>query len=173
MPKVFDPEAEASKEMHSAFQTLLGGLGWVTLTRYDISIFVCCLQRVTHAPRMKHLENANKLLKWTQRNTLVCHYRPFSGDRRIRVQAVSDSAFKKEDHEGLAMRGAVIGITTLTSSDSDPGGIFHVIEHYSRKQKRVVRSTFAAELHALIDAIEHGKLIMFALTEILCGGQSA
>ena len=49
----------------------------------------------------------------------------------------------------------------------------HVIEHYSRKQKRVVRSTFAAELHALIDAIEHGKLLMFALCEIYCGALKA
>ena len=32
-----------------------------------------------------------------------------------------------------------------------------------------MRSTFAAEIHALVDAIEHGKLLMFALCEVECG----
>ena len=35
----------------------------------------------------------------------------------------------------------------ISQQDSrHPGGMFHVVDFYSRKQKRVVRSTFAAEL---------------------------
>ena len=69
------------------------------------------------------------------------------------------------------MRGAIIAIGSL--NDANPGGQLHVIEHYARKQKRVVRSTFAAEIHALVDSIEHGKLLMFALAEVLCGSLGA
>ena len=38
---------------------------------------------------------------------------------------------------------------------------------YSRKQKRITRSTFSAELHSLIDAVEVGKLLCFAVSELM------
>ena len=171
LPKTHDPEADASETLHGAYMTLLGGLGWVTLTRYDVSIFICCLQRFNKKPKMRHLQNANKLLAWMQRNTFTCHYHPFPNGTKRRVICISDSAFKKEDHEGLAMRGALIAIGEC--KDGNPGGNLHIIEHYSRKQKRVVRSTFAAEIHALVDSIEHGKLLMYALCELEYGPQKA
>ena len=116
---------------------------------------------------MQHAMAANRLLKWVQRKSLKCHYRPLVGP--VRVVCISDSAFKREDKEGLAMRGAFICI--VENRSQDPGGKLHIIEHYSRKQKRVVRSTFAAEIHALVDSIEHGKLLMYALCEIYFGPQ--
>ena len=116
---------------------------------------------------MQHVNAANKLLKWVQQKSLKCHYRPLSGP--VRVVCISDSAFKREDKEGLAMRGAFICI--VEDRPQDPGGRLHIIEHYSRKQKRVVRSTFAAEIHALVDSIEHCKLLMYALCEIYFGPQ--
>ncbi len=42
----------------------------------------------------------------------------------------------------------------------------HVLEFYTRKQRRVCRSTFSAELHALADAVESDKLRNLTLTEI-------
>ena len=165
VPKGIDPEAAADTSFQKAYMTLLGGLGWLTLTRYDISIFVSCLQRFNKNPKMKHVVNANRLLSWLVRHDLTCHYKPLKGN--LRIVCISDSAFKKEDHEGLAMRGALICI--VEDDNKSPGGILHIIEHYSRKQKRVVRSTFSAEINALVDAIEHGKLVMFAMTELCLG----
>ena len=91
-------------------------------------------------------------------------------DGPFRIVCISDSAFKREDSEGLAMRGAFICI--VQNNWDHPGGQLHVIEHYSRKQKRVVRSTFAAELHALVDSIEYGKLLMYGMCELYYGPQN-
>ena len=79
---------------------------------------------------------------------------------------ISDSAFRKEDSTGLAMRGAILALAEMSSSPSSPGGKFHVIDFYSRRQRRITRSTFAAELHGLADSLEIGKIIAMAFTEI-------
>ena len=41
-----------------------------------------------------------------------------------------------------------------------------ILDWSARRQKRVVRSSFAAELNSAADALEHGKLISLALTEV-------
>ena len=41
-----------------------------------------------------------------------------------------------------------------------------VLDFYARKQTHVVRSTFAAELMAMIDAVQVGSLINLVLTEL-------
>ncbi len=77
---------------------------------------------------------------------------------------ISDAAFRKEDASGLAMRGAIIGISAY--DPNTPSGILHPIEWYSRKQRRVVRSTFGAELYAASDSADFSKLIAITITEI-------
>ena len=78
---------------------------------------------------------------------------------------ISDAAFRKEDSAGLAIRGAVIAI--VQSIIGSPGGLLHVLEWYSRKQRRVTRSTYSAELNALADAVDFGKLMAMTLSEVL------
>ena len=53
------------------------------------------------------------------------------------------------------------------------GGFLHVYEFYTRKQKRVTRSTFAAEIKALYDGIEFGRLLVFAFQEIVLEPRAA
>ena len=165
LPSHYNAKDPLPSWVNSAFQTLLGGLSWLCLTRYDIAIYVCAMQRAGKSPTYVQAESANKVLRWCQRNVFECTYPVLQGPTR--VVCISDSAFKKEDQEGLAMRGALICI--VERHDWHPGGNLHVIEHYSRKQKRVVRSTFAAEINALVDSYEFGKLLMFALCELECG----
>eukprot|EP00971_Amphidinium_carterae_P330164 6463041-Amphidinium_carterae.1 len=69
------------------------------------------------------------------------------------------------------MRGAVIGLCEY--KHDSPSGVFHVLEYYSREQKRVTRSAFVAELHALADAIEMGRLIRSAVLEGTHGAEKA
>ena len=78
---------------------------------------------------------------------------------------ISDSAFRKEDLRGLAMRGAIIGIGT--EQVETPSGGLHVLEFYSRKQRRVTRSTFSAELNGLSDGFEFGRMIAQTVAEIV------
>ena len=48
-----------------------------------------------------------------------------------------------------------------------------VLDWYSRKHSRVVRSTYAAELLSLLDAVGQGNIITTALDEIWSGATSA
>ena len=45
----------------------------------------------------------------------------------------------------------------------------HLIEFLARRQKRVVRSTFSAELNGLLDNLEQAILVQMAVHEILNG----
>ena len=150
---------------HSHYRTLLGGVSWLTLTRYDIAVYVCALQRYSQSPMIKHAVALNRLLKYIQKTPFRCYYRKMGGTQRVTI--VSDSAFRKEEKDGLAMRGCLVCLTEHHSES--PGGRLHVLEHYSRKQKRVCRSTFSAEINALVDSLESGKTIMFLVTEMRLG----
>ena len=155
------PEVVLNEKQASEYMSLLGALGWLSQARLDLSIYICALQRAAKAPRAEHAFRLNKVCKWARRKKCGLLYRKVKTP--IRVVTVSDAAFRKEDAQGLAIRGAV----TVSSQDSDtPGGDFMVVEFYARKQKRVTRSTFSAELNALSDAHEFGRLITLTLSEL-------
>ena len=70
---------------------------------------------------------------------------------------LSDSAFRAQEDEGsgLALRGIADVLTTdRPSSPTSPSGDVNLIDVLTRRLRRVVRSTFVAELNALLDAIE-------------------
>ena len=63
------------------------------------------------------------------------------------------------------MRGAQI---CLGENHGDhPGGRVHQLEWYSKRQRRITRSTFGAELNALGDGHEQAKVIGFAFCELM------
>jgi hypothetical protein len=156
-------DMSCSEAQHSAYLSLLGGLSWLVQTRMNVSVFVCALQRNAKSPKLEHYVKLNRLTKWVKHKKCQLTYKKLVGP--LKVLTISDSAFKKEDCTGLAMRGALICIAE--KNDSTPGGNLHVIEFYSRKQRRITRSTFAAELHGLADAVEFSKLVAFAVHECL------
>ena len=89
----------------------------------------------------------------------------------IKVLSVAHAAFRREDSPGLAMRGAIISIAE--DHGSHPGGINNVIDFFSRRQRKVVRSTFGAETHSLADSIEIARMIAYSLAEILVPNSTA
>jgi Reverse transcriptase (RNA-dependent DNA polymerase) len=160
---VTDENQKLDDETTRTFQSLLGGLSWLTQTRMDIAIYVQALQRASKNPKIGHLLKLNKVTKWVQRKKACLRYARLEGP--VKLVIISDSAFRKEDESGLAMRGAVIALAE--QRQGHPGGQVQVLEFYSRRQRRVTRSTFGAELHGLADSTEIAKLICFALSEIL------
>ena len=42
------------KDLLSSSQSLVGGVAWTLLTRFDVAVHVGYLQRHAHAPRAKH-----------------------------------------------------------------------------------------------------------------------
>jgi len=165
------PTTPLNAKQQSDFGSLLGGLSWVCQTRLDVNIYVGALQRKNKAPTVEHLLRLNRIVKWIRRRPLKIRYTNLykhaasSEPRSLRTTVISDSAFRKEDAAGLAMRGFIVGFSPLDSEG--PGGYLHLIEWGSKKQKRVCRSTYAAELNSLVDSYEVGKVITAAATELV------
>ena len=78
-----------------------------------------------------------------------------------RLAVVSDSAFHAMEFEGLAIRGCVIMLLEAKDDVLQTGATYRIVmlDWYSRKQNNVVRSTYAAELMALLDALGRGHLV--------------
>ena len=68
---------------------------------------------------------------------------------------------------GLAMRGSIIA--WAEDRGSDPSCSCNIIDFFSRKQRRIVRS----ELNAAADGIEVGCLVAYTLAEIVIPGCTA
>ena len=150
----------------AVFLSLLGALSWLSQTRADIMVYVQSLQRNAKHPLVEHLLRLNKITKWVKRKPCSILYQRLQSP--VKVLAISDSAFRKEDRTGLAMRGAIVCVAEqCLAMPLTPSGRIHPIEFFSRKQRRICRSTYSAELHGLIDAIETARLVAYAYTEIL------
>ena len=159
-----DHTVKASKDLHDAFMSLLGGVGWLCQTRPEICVYVQALQRVNHSPTLGAIVKLNTLTKWVKRKQVHVLYQQLQTSR-LRIIAISDAAYRREDQSGLAMRGAMICLAEL--HPDHPGGLLHPVEWYSKRQRRVVRSTFGGELNALGDAHEQAKVIAFCYSELM------
>ena len=173
------------------FMSLVGALAWLVLTMPAICVYVAYLQRHTKAPTLGHVRRGNRLLRWIRRNKarLGVWFRKLQGP--LRLITLSDSAFKAQDYQGLVMRGCIIllieaevsqsgGTPSAGKSGGSPPAIktgqevkCQVLDWYARKHSRVVRSTYAAELLSLIDAVGQGNLIASCLDEVRVGAHTA
>ena len=157
------PLTPLTELQHSDYLSLLGGLSWLSQTRLDVCIYVQALQRAAQKPTIGHLQRLNCVVKWVRRKPAFLHFCKLIGT--IKVAVISDAAFRREDVTGLAMRGCIIALAE--AHPSQPGGRIQIIDYYSRRQRRVVRSTFGAELNALVDGFETGKLLAFTMAELM------
>ena len=152
-------------ELIELYLSLLGGLSWLLLTRPDIAIYVQALQRASKAPAIEHLIRLNKVCRWCRSRECVLHYSSaLDVTQPLKMLGVGDSAFRKESDTGLAMRGAFVML--CQKSTEHPGGVCHILDYFSRRQKRVTRSTFASELLNMSDTTDATKQIAFAVAEV-------
>ena len=84
----------------------------------------------------------------------------------------SDSAFRARECDGLTTRGCLILVVEQLAIGPRRFRVV-VLDWFSRKHVHVVRSTYAAELHALLDGVNQGVLLALAFTEIVEGVMSA
>jgi hypothetical protein len=152
------------------YMSLVGGLAWVVQTRPDIAVFVAALQRKLKQPTVQDLLDANRVLKYLKLKPLSLTYRRLQHPWRL--VAISDSAFKSDGTDCLAMRSGVIA---LCNKDGIVKGTndLQVLEFVSKKQSKVCRSTYAAELHSGLDLVGLAMVINAALCEVLQGPQTA
>jgi len=164
-----DPNVSVSKVYISAYQSLLGGMAWLTLTRPDIIVFVGRFQRTGSAPCVKDLLDINTVLRWIKRKPCKIKYPRLVAP--LCLVCIADSAYKADDEDCLALRGNICAVIELRSDR--PGGNMHVLDFYGRKQTRVNRGTFGAELNNTLEASECGMFIGGILLEIVEGQKTA
>ena len=165
LPKNVNLESLRSEHDIAAYMSLLGAAAWIVNTRAEVAIFVGALQSVAKSPKYVDLKRLNVILKYIKRHPTETVFKQFDGN--LRICAISDSAFKRQDERPLACRGSLI--TLGTDSPDNPGGKIHVIDCHSKKQKRVTRSTYGAEIHGLADTMELTRVIAAAFTELYQG----
>ena len=161
-----DPSLGLSDALHNEFLTLLGGVGWTLNTRHDCAVYAGPLQRAQQHPCIQDVISLNRIVKWMRRKPCVIKFAKLRPP--LRILCISDSAFKRTDDSCLACKGHVIALAEQ-STDDTPGGNFHVLEAVSRRQRRVNRSTFAAEVNGLADAMEPAKVIAMQFAEATAG----
>ena len=168
--KLLSSDESVSELVKSQYMSLLGGLAWVVQTRPDIAVFISALQRRLQRPRVQDVLNLNRVLKYVKLKPIVLTYKPVR--QPWSLIAISDSAYKGEEQDSLAVRS---GILALTNKDGIRQGVnnLQLIEFVSKKQTRVCRSTFGAELHSCLDLLGLAVLVNSTMTELLHGPQSA
>ena len=160
-------DTHVSTALRSRYLSLLGGVAWLVQTRADICIYVVALQRHAQSPRAEHVRSLNTLLRYIKNKPPVVEYKPLK--QPVCLLVVSDSAFKREsDSDALAMKGCMICKASVRAWNPLVADI-HVLEYFSKKQRHVSRSTFAAELFAFVDAADAALHIGMHLTECMHG----
>ena len=148
----------------------------MVLTRVDLAVFVQALQRRAHRPRVVDCKRLNTVVRYARRKRVGIFYGPLN-TRNCVVTVFSDAAFKAvpEESSGLALRGCVILLAETsdgrvgTAQLLSPDGNCHLLEFVCRRQRRVVRSTYSAELNGLIDSVEITLLVQFLLHQLFVG----
>ena len=152
---------------YASFRSLLGAIAWLTQTMLPICVYVAFLQRQAENPTVGDVKKLNRLLRWIKSNLTQIGIRFHELVGPLRLVSVSDSAFKAQEYEGLAMRGAIIMLVSArTDLPVDSPWECVVLDWFSRKHTHVVRSTFAAELHSMLDSAGLAILLNATWTEI-------
>ena len=113
-------EQACSPELTQLFMSLLGAVAYALMTRIDVAVFVCALQRVTSKPQIIHIKRLNAVLRWMQSNPRRLCFPAVAGASHLRC--VGDAAFKKEEDDGRSLRGALFLRTFEAPSRHASGG---------------------------------------------------
>ena len=164
----------ATGELAEAFYSLLGGVAWTVLTRGDVAVYVQALQRRGANPRVKDCYRLNMVLRYLKRHKVGLLFRKMDGE--LKLVGFTDAAFRAqvEESSGLALRGLAVVLTPECGDQLiNSHGEVQVIDYVVRKLRRVVRSTFAGELNALLDSIETMIVIQMILYQLYYGAEES
>ena len=166
------------------------------MTRIDVAVCVCAMQRVTHKPKIIHVKRLNAVLRWMQASPKRLTFRPATGPSHLRC--VGDAALKKKKQATPSEEPCsfAVSVTPIMVSrtpklliisamnklrianHSSPTTftqpcVIHIVDATCKAQRHVTRSTFCSELLSASDAVDHGMLLALSLHEFTAGAQSA
>jgi len=166
MPKGSPEYQEVDEATQASYWSLVGGVAWTTLTRGDVPVNVGHLQRQVKKPLWRHVKQVNSVVRWMKRTPCVLTYRPVP--MPWAMITFPDSAYRAMEVDCLALRAAVVLVANEKLLE-DGGGRAGTLEYFVRKQARVCRSTFAAELAGFDDGTSIGLVMQVMLVEVLYG----
>lgn len=145
-----------SKEV-TMLRSSVGEFLWVgSQTRPDIMFDTSELASAIAQPRVEHLFSANKLLQRLKKHLFPLCFRALGPDIFFRIYC--DASWGNRDH-GHSQGG---GFVCLVNKEFR----FNAISWFSRKIRRVVRSTFGGETLASVDAVDEGLNIALLWDEL-------
>ena len=171
-----------SDEQHR-LRMLTGGIMWIAgMTRPDISVDASMLAGKLHRPTVQDVLTANKIVRYLKgSSTHVVVYRKMKGP--LRVLAYSDSAFQNLD-QGRSQAGHLVMIAEEDSAGTAPVSIqagdatfltrdikVALMSWKSSRHRRVVRSTFSAELLASTNSFDSASWFASLFAEMTTGVQ--
>ena len=166
-----DDEALCDDDLHNAYRSVLGAVAWTVLTLAILAVYIQALQRRAHQPRILDCKRLNVVIRYMKRHK--CGLNSICISHPMKLTAFTDAAFKAQpgDPTGLAFRGLAAVLQSDTGGDKPHGGDgrANLIDFTVRRQRRVVRSTFSAELNGLVDSVEQMILLQCTLHQIYCG----
>ena len=135
-------------------------LNWLsTQTRPDISFDVCDLSSRISKANVEDIHILNKVIRKAKTYDVSLPFRRLSNLDRLIIECYSDASFGNLLNGG-SQGGYVIYI-------SDVYDVRNVVSWQSRRIKRVVKSTLAAETMALLEAAEAGVYIGTMISQAL------
>ena len=162
-------ESSCDTAMHDAYRSVLGAVAWTVLTRAELAVYVQALQRRAHAPGIKDCKRLNVVIRYMKRHKRGL--KSIALQHPLELVAFTDVAFQAQPEEptGLALRGLAAVLQEDRGIELRHGNneFANMVDFIARRQRRVVRSTFSAELNGLVDSVEQMLLLAVYVASIL------
>ena len=144
----------------TAFRSLVGQLNWITTnTRPDIAYEVCDLSTSYKTATVGDLLRMNKVIRLVKGEVMRLKFPRIHNLERCTIEVFSDASFGNLQGEGS--QGAIIAFMKDERGERCP------LYWHTRKIRRVVKSTLAAETMALLEGAETGLYLGKILEEVL------
>ena len=157
------PEALPTPTEVRDFQSLAGKMNWLGHAAVPQYAFAASyLQQNLGQLKVKHLTQANGVLREAQRNSSILVYGSPKQKSCLSLCAFADAAFPKVDGGIHGQTGIFCGLVL----GSGPEAALHPISWSSHKQTRVCRSSSAAEIMAIAEAEEVGSALRIAIERV-------
>ena len=141
----------------SLFRGLCGQLNWISShTRPDVAFDVCYLSTKLNSATVSDVNRANKVLKKLKQDDVLLYYPPLKPPFHLEI--FCDASYANLPN-GASQGGSIVFM-------SDKSGKLLPLSWTSRKLRRIVKSTLAAEAMALLDAIDINIWLTHILSEI-------
>ena len=160
--RVNNKNSDLSEQEKASYRSLVGQLNWIaTQTRPDIAFEVCELSSMFKTATVAELLRLNKLVLKLQKNNIILSFPGMQSLDECIIEAYADASFANLN--GSFSQGGFVIFLKDNQDNRCP------VFWESRRVKRVVKSTLAAETLALIDCAETAIYIKHILQELSKG----